>query len=252
MFFLCNNHTQLKLGWMRWTAICSCWALTKWVMAVNTSSRLSLVDCDSVNIRGINIPFKTSVKYLGVKIDRTLSTQDQINSVCHASFLELRHLASIQPYLSKRTSARLVATLITSDLDYCKAVFAGLPLEQIGQLQRVQNSAAQLVLKKQKWDHITPLLNELHWLPVKFCSKYKTETLAYCHFHGTLPSYLSAFLCTYQTSSILWSSSEKLFENPWMLSPIFWWPFFQFHCSNCLEFAVCQFAESRHPPWLQR
>ena len=72
------------------------------VMAVGTSSRLSRVDCNSANIGDSNIPFKTSVKYLGVKIDQTLSMQDQISSVCRASFLKLRRLASGRPYLSKK------------------------------------------------------------------------------------------------------------------------------------------------------
>ena len=88
------------------------------------------------------------MKYLGVKIDQTLCMQDQISSVCHASFLELHRLASVRPYLSERTSARLVAALITSRLDYCNSVLAGLPVNQIGRLQRVQNTAAWLVLKK--------------------------------------------------------------------------------------------------------
>ena len=92
------------------------------VMAVSTSSRLSRVDCNSANIGGSNIPFETSVKYLGDKIDHTLSMQEQITSVCRASFLVLRRLASIRPYLSERTSARLVAALITSRLDYCNSV----------------------------------------------------------------------------------------------------------------------------------
>ena len=82
------------------------------VMTVGTSSRLSLVDCDSANIVGSNIPLKTSVKYLGVKIYHTLSMQDHISRICCTPFLEFRHLASIRPYLSKSTSARLVAALI--------------------------------------------------------------------------------------------------------------------------------------------
>ena len=59
------------------------------VMAFVTSSRLSWVDCNSANIRVNNILYKTSVKYLGIKIDQTLSMQDQIASICRASFLEL-------------------------------------------------------------------------------------------------------------------------------------------------------------------
>ena len=87
------------------------------VMAVVTSSRLRLVDSDSADIGVGNIPLlKTPVKYLEVKIDQTLSMQDAVSSVCRATFLELRSLASIRPYLSIRTSARLVAALIISRL----------------------------------------------------------------------------------------------------------------------------------------
>ena len=71
------------------------------VKAVGTSSRLSRVDGNSANIGDSNIPFKTSVKYLGVKPDQILSIQYQRSSVCRASFLELRRLASIRPYLSE-------------------------------------------------------------------------------------------------------------------------------------------------------
>ena len=79
-----------------------------------------------------------------------LSMQDQISSVCRASFLALERLTSIRPYLSERTSARPVAALITSRLDYCNSVLAGLPAEQIGRQQRVQSSTARLVLKEKK------------------------------------------------------------------------------------------------------
>ena len=34
------------------------------------------------------------------------------------------------------------------------------------------------------------------------------------HFDSTLPSYLSAFLCTYQTSCTLWTLNEKLLKIP--------------------------------------
>ena len=83
----------------------------------------------------------------------------------------------------KKLSVRLVAALIISRLDYCNSVLAGLPAEQIGRPQRVQKSAARLVLKKRKWHHITALLNELHWLPVKFRCEYKIATHASFSLH---------------------------------------------------------------------
>ena len=120
------------------------------VMPVGSTSCLESVDSECANIGGNSVPFKTSVKYLGVHLDKTLSVQKHISSICCASFLELRRIASIRPYLSQSAAARLVATMVISRLDYCNSVFIGLPADQIARLQRVQNNAARLVLKKKK------------------------------------------------------------------------------------------------------
>ena len=137
------------------------------VMHVGSVSRHESVDSECANIGGNSVTFKTSVVYFGVRLDRTLSMQQHTSYICRAAFLELRGIASIRPYLSQRAAARLVAALVISRLDYCESVFTGLPGDQIARLQRVQNNAAGLVMKKKK-DHVTPLLKELHWLPVEF------------------------------------------------------------------------------------
>ncbi|MGB5557614.1 MAG: reverse transcriptase family protein, partial [Paracoccaceae bacterium] len=184
------------------------------VLPVGTQSSLRLVESDSTVIGGSSIPFQSSVRYLGVQIDQTLSMRKQIGSTCSACFLELRRIASIRPYLSDTACVRLVTARVTSKLDYCNSVLAGLPAEQLNRLQRVQNSAARLVLRKGKRDHVTPMLRHLHWLPVKFRCQYKIAVLAYRHFEGTLPVYLSASLCTYQPSRSLRSANEKLLKIP--------------------------------------
>ena len=81
--------------------------------------------------------------------------------------------------------------MVISRPDYCNSVFTGLPADHIARLQRVQNNAARLVMKKRRRDHVTPLLKQLQWLPVKFRCQYKIATLAYRHFEGP---YLLIFL----------------------------------------------------------
>ena len=49
----------------------------------------------------------------------------------------------------------------------------GLPTSQIQKLQRVQNAAAQIISGARKYDHVTPLLGDLHWLPVKERIEFK-------------------------------------------------------------------------------
>ena len=124
-------------------------------------------------------------------------------------FLALRRISSIHPFLSNSSTEKLVASMITSRLDYCSATFAGVADEQ-----KIQNNAARLILKKSKRDHVTPLLKELHWLPVKYRIQYKLAMLAFRHFDGTLPPYLSSSLCTCQPSRSLRSSTERLLKIP--------------------------------------
>jgi len=74
--------------------------------------------------------------------------------------------------LGKRTK-RLVLAFIFSKLDYCNAALSGLPHTTLRPLQRAQNAAARLVTNTGSRDHITPVLKDLHWLPVNQRIKYK-------------------------------------------------------------------------------
>ena len=69
-------------------------------------------------------------------------------------------------------------------------------LQQTDKLQHAQNHAARVVTRRRMRDHVTPLLRQLHWLPVKSRCRYKIATMAYRHFENTLPKYLSDSLVT--------------------------------------------------------
>ena len=65
---------------------------------------------------------------------------------------------------------------------------------------RVQNSASRLVTKCPRSDHITPILRELHWLPVKPRVQYKLLVTTYKALHGNAPFYLSEMLQPYRST----------------------------------------------------
>ena len=79
---------------------------------------------------------------------------------------------------------------ITSRLDYCNSLLNGLPKYQLSKLQRVMNASARLVYWAPKTCHITPLLRELHWLPVCYRIEYKIILLTFKVLHGMAPDHL--------------------------------------------------------------
>ena len=64
----------------------------------------------------------------------------------------------------------------------------------IGSLQSVQNTAARIVTLTKKFDHITPVLIQLHWLPVHFRILFKVLLLVYKALNGMAPLYITEFV----------------------------------------------------------
>jgi len=60
----------------------------------------------------------------------------------------------------------VVHAFISSRVDYCNSLLYGISDILLRRLQAVQNAAARLVTGTRRYDHITPVLQQLHWLPV--------------------------------------------------------------------------------------
>ena len=61
----------------------------------------------------------------------------------------------------------------------------------LGRLQAIQNAAACLVTGTERCDHITPVLQQLHWLPVQQRVEFKLAVLIYKALSNLAPPYLS-------------------------------------------------------------
>ena len=58
----------------------------------------------------------------------------------------------------------------------------------------VQNTAARILRRIRKYDHITETLGQLHWLQVEFRIKYKICFLTFKALRGQGPQYISDML----------------------------------------------------------
>ncbi len=109
---------------------------------------------------------------------------------------------------------KLVHAFMTSRLDYCNALLGGCPASSINKLQIVQNAAARVLTRSRKYDHITPILQSLHWLPIKFRISYKILLLAYKALNDLAPAYLTNLLSRYNPTRSLRSQNSGLLVVP--------------------------------------
>ena len=116
-----------------------------------------------------------NVRNLGVQFDETMSMtmESHITTVCKSAIYHLRNIAIIRRYLVPSATEQIVHAFVTSRLDVGNAFLYRLPFKQIQRLQTVQNWAARLVVGATKFCRATPLLRELHWLPIAVRVEFK-------------------------------------------------------------------------------
>ena len=154
-----------------------------------------------------------SARSIGVIFDNTMSMYTHVNSVCKAAFYHLRNIARIRKFLSVKTTETLIHAFVTSKIDHCNSLLYGLPKNLLNKLQSVQNAAARLITLSRKYDHITPILIDLHWLPVAERIKFKIIILTFKSLHGQAPVYISDLITRYIPQRTLRSSSELLLNR---------------------------------------
>ena len=171
-------------------------------------------DCDHICIEGENISFADNARNLGVYFDCTFSMEHHVKQLCKSLFFELRKISHMRAFLNEASLQKLITSFVLSRMDYCNSLLVNLPNDTITKLQRIQNHAARLVLKKTKRDHVTPLFRKLHWLPLQARIDYKICVLCFKCINKTAPSYLSDLLEQYVPSRLLRSGSQNLLKIP--------------------------------------
>ncbi|KAI5609350.1 hypothetical protein C0J50_9521, partial [Silurus asotus] len=168
----------------------------------------------NLHLDGCSVTTSSTVKDLGVILDSDLSFKNHINQVTKTAFFHLRNISKLRNMLSISDAEKLVHAFMTSRIDYCNALLGGCPASLINKLQLVQNAAARVLTRARKYDHITPILSSLHWLPVKFRIDYKLLLLTYKALNGLAPMYLSSLLTRYNPPRSLRSQNSGLLVVP--------------------------------------
>jgi len=144
----------------------------------------------SLAIDDLSVDPVTSVCDLGVYLDSDMSMDTHLSQLISSCFGVLRQICCIRRSLPCSSLATLMAAFIVSKVDYCNVVLVGLPKRDLDRLQSVINAAARLRTGARRYDYVTLLLKDLHWLWVPERITYKLCVLVYNCLHGSAPRYL--------------------------------------------------------------
>ena len=148
-----------------------------------------------------------TIKILGVTLDSQMNMQKDIVGTWRSVYMHIRKVNSIRRYLTKNATKLLINSTVLSRLDYCNSSYVGLPQTSTHKLQLAENAAARVISRTPRHQHITPILNELNWLPVTKKCQLKILVLTFKVLQGQAPTYIFEMFQWYTPARPLRSSS---------------------------------------------
>ena len=160
----------------------------------------------SAMISSQSVPLLT---ILASSLTLTCLFSEQINSVSKSCHFHIRDIRRIRHPLPLSAATALANSLVSSKLDYCNSLYSGISQSNLNKLQRIQNSLARIITNTSKYQHSTPTLKKLHWLPIKQRIDYKLCLLTYKTLTNQQPTHLYNSL-SFPSHSVSTRSSDSL------------------------------------------
>jgi len=159
-----------------------------------TSSRRQIqIPQASFCVESATIALSFVVRDLSIYLDSNLNMTTHISKTVLNCFSVRRLIHSVRRSVSKAVLLllSLVTALVLSRVDYGNAMLTGLPARQLCWLQSFLHAAAPIVFSGRKFNHVTPLLRELHWLRILEWITFKLSCLVFRSLNITAPVYLA-------------------------------------------------------------
>ena len=132
----------------------------------------------------------------------------QVSEICKATYFHIRALRHIRSSLTTEACKTIATAIVGSLLDYCNSLLVGTSTSNLARLQLVQNTLARVVTQKSRFSHISPVLSDLHWLPIRHRISFKLATITFKVLQFHQPSYLADLVPRYTPLRSLRSSSS--------------------------------------------
>ena len=150
------------------------WDKTSWnwmtkkteFLLFGSRQQLSKVSLPFITIGDSQITPSPQARNLGVIFDSTMTLKPHISNIVRVSSFRIRNISRIRKYLNQSAAEQIIHAFVTSRLDNGNALFMVSRRIKYLVFSTYKNTAARVVTLSRKSCHITPILKELHWLPV--------------------------------------------------------------------------------------
>ena len=189
------------------------------LLIIITREELSKISDISIKVGDQSIsPSDDPPRNLWVIFDSTCCLDAHVAKLCRSINFNVYSVGKIRKYLDGPKAEKMINATVASRLDYCDRLLYGAKQSHIDRLQCSQNNAARIISKRRKFDHISPVLRELHWLPVEHRMSYKILLLTYNALNGHAPQYIAALISKYVPPRSLRSDDQYILNSPrWRL-----------------------------------
>ena len=160
-------------------------------MMIGTRQLMSKLPTDtSVSFLGKSLKPVDSAKDLGVTLDRHLNYDKHVSLLVSSCMNKLCQINSAKNSFDTKTLSEVISSLVISKMVYCSSVWSNTSASNVKKVQSIQNFACKIITKSRKYDHVTPLLRELNWLPVDKLLYFRDASLTYKCVNNLAPDYL--------------------------------------------------------------
>ena len=158
--------------WMYWNHLKMNNAKTE-LITFGSRSGLKKQQLPEIRVGNEVVKSSESIRFLGITLDKDLEMKKFISTKVRAAYVNIKKINKIRKFLTGEETKMLMSSNVLSHLDYGNSILVNLPKSTTKSLPSIQNYAAKVVCKKQKYDSSTECLFKLHWLPIHYICIYK-------------------------------------------------------------------------------
>ncbi len=163
-------------------------------MVLGTTSGLLKTTTSTIRVGEKTIRSVRSARNIGGYFEEDMKKETHVTHTCKAAWYRLHQISKIRFYITEDQTKTLVHAYVTSKLDLNNSLLTGITSTLLSRLQLIQNCAAKVIVRQKKHGHVTPILINLHWLPVQQRICFKILLLTYKAVNGSGPQYLQELL----------------------------------------------------------